>query len=94
MRWRHIANPLGMSRAKLAEYANREARLSRRAGAPPLSADSPVDRIVAYLQWNDPNGEWERAHDRGELDLDDAWEALEDVLEDARIEAQAERSRA
>ena len=40
-------------RSVLANAANAAGRLSRRAGAPVLDADSPRETLIAWLQWND-----------------------------------------
>jgi len=44
------------ARAALADVANVIGRSSRRRGAPYLTADSPLDTLIRWHQWNDPNG--------------------------------------
>ena len=45
--------------AVLARAANAAGRLSRRPGAPVLSAESPRETLIAWLQWNDGNGDFD-----------------------------------
>lgn len=75
-----------MTRERLAKLANDEARGSRRGSAPVLTAASDRESVIAWLQWNDPNGCHTDALARAE-DFDPytdaaAWEALADMLAD------------
>jgi hypothetical protein len=71
----------------LAERANEAASLSRRAGAPRLTAESTRETLIAWLQWNDPNGSYtdELADIEGfdPMDLPTAWDALREMVESA-----------
>ena len=67
-------------RSVLANAANAAGRLSRRAGAPVLDADSSRETLIAWLSWNDPNGAYtdEACVREGEppLTLEGAWDQL------------------
>lgn len=73
-----------MTRKELADCANRLARASRYSGAPHLTADSSRRDVVAWLQWNDPNGSHTDALARREgcepYGHDDAWKALRSMI--------------
>jgi hypothetical protein len=75
-----------MTRAQIAARANAEAKLCRYGGAPTLSADSPRESVVAWLQWNDPNGshdDYLAEKDGCDLyDIDRAWDTLSAMLTD------------
>ena len=75
-------------RAALALEAAAQADGSRHGGAPGLTADSTADDIAAWLQWCDPNGCHTRELAEGEgydfYTLDEAWDALNEMLEGAR----------
>jgi hypothetical protein len=42
--------------------ANVAGSTSRRSGAPTLALDSSRDTLVAWLKWNDPNGDWDKPY--------------------------------
>lgn len=72
--------------AVIAAWANVTARLSRRAGAPKLSATSPRETLIEWLTWNDANGCY--TDDAAELEgadpltVEDAWKAIADAMRD------------
>ncbi len=74
----------GVERAMIAASANRLARASRRPGTPVLRAESPREDVVAWLQWNDPNGA--HADELAVMDrvptytLEGAWSALAEII--------------
>ncbi len=75
------------ARIAILTRANALARLSRYAdSAPYLGLDVTRERILAWLQWNDPNGCHTDALARAEgmepHTLDSAWDALETMLAD------------
>lgn len=74
------------TKEELAAGANSAGKLSRRRGAPGLSAKSPRADVVRWLQWNDPNGSHTDAQARREggapYTAAGAWDALEATLED------------
>jgi len=49
-----------VTRGEIAAKANALAAESSRAGAPLLTADSPLSTLLDWCDWNDPNGEWAR----------------------------------
>ena len=72
-------------RAATAMLANDTAARSRSAGAPHLTAESPRETVIAWLQWCDPNGchtddlslkEWDDVYT-----TETAWEALAAMLD-------------
>jgi hypothetical protein len=69
----------------IADEANEEASLSRRAGAPRLDADSSRETLLRWLKWNDPNGghldHEAKADGFDPYTLDEAWEAIDAMLE-------------
>jgi hypothetical protein len=85
------------SRALLASAANEIGRLSSRIGARTLRPESSRVDILAWLQWNDPNGSYEDPEpwadecgcffgpdDRDPIPLEDAWDLLGTVIRDAQ----------
>jgi hypothetical protein len=68
--------------AELARRANEASDASRRRGAPQLRANSSYDTLLDWLLWADPNGIWgsQEELDDAELDVDDLWEAVEQVM--------------
>ncbi len=72
--------------AKIAALANEAGEGSRRGGRPRLTADSDRETVIAWLQWNDPNGCHTDALARAEgfdpYTHERAWEALADMLSD------------
>lgn len=84
-----MARPNGQvrrTRADIADAANRGAAQSRYRGAPPLQWNSSRETVTRWLQWNDPNGAHTdalaEAEDIDPYDLDSAWEALEQMVQD------------
>lgn len=75
-------------RALLASCANEHGRQSRRIGARTLSATSSREDVLAWLQWNDPNGTYEDCcyedchADCEPVSLEDAWQLLETTVRD------------
>lgn len=77
-----------MSRANLAKLANELAVISRRRGAPWLSATSSATVVAHWLQWNDPNGAHlptlAQAEGCDPYSADEAWDALAEMIEAAQ----------
>lgn len=73
-----------MNKEKIARVANEAVRLSRKRGGPRLSADSDVDELIAWLQWNDPNGNYHPEDDPDEEPISEgeAWGLVRDALRD------------
>ena len=75
---------LRFSRASLAKRANEIALESRYGGAPHLTADSSVETLSRWLQWNDPNGAHTAARTRAEgfdpYTLDEAWDLIDEAV--------------
>ena len=70
------ADPMREVRSVLAHAANAAARLSRRPGAPVLDVDSPRGTLIAWLKWNDGNGDFDDPvvwHEGPEGLLDEGW---------------------
>jgi hypothetical protein len=76
-----------MDLAEISRRANDLASRSRRIGAPILSPASARGDVIAWLQWNDPNGSHTdelASHDDIEpYTLERAWQALAEMIEDA-----------
>lgn len=82
---------MSLDRATIARVANIGGSLSRRAGAPHLTATSRRDTLIRWLSWNDPNGFYtdEEAvlEDVDPLTLDTAWELVaEQVADDLELD--------
>jgi hypothetical protein len=72
-----------MNRAAIAHYANRIGLESRSRGAPILRANSSVDQLIAWLKWNDPNGDYDGTSGEFEpLTLDEAWDLVADAVKE------------
>lgn len=75
-----------MDRSRLCSVANDAGRASRYPGAPWLSPDSAREDVVAWMQWNDPNGVHTDELAIGEgfdpYTVEGAWRALAEMLED------------
>jgi len=76
-----------MDRDALATKANEVGCLSRAPGAPSLASESGREVLLAWLQWNDPNGCYtdDLAATEGfaPMTTADAWAHLANVLADA-----------
>jgi hypothetical protein len=76
-----------MDRTDLVDQANEVGRVSRRAGAPPLDANSSRQTLLAWLQWCDANGCWldELSTLEGfePLSAEEAWEEIAEMLRDS-----------
>jgi len=62
--------------------ANEASRLSRTPGAPLLSENSSLVALLAWCDWNDPNGEWLAPEACGVANLGEAWDRIECMLFD------------
>jgi hypothetical protein len=75
------------AREDVALRANVIGKASRRPGAPTLSAESSRETLLAWLQWCDPNGchvdELATADGFEPMTIDEAWEQVTTLLEDA-----------
>lgn len=71
----------------MAAQANKLAAQSRSPGAPRLTADSTREALIAWLQWNDPNGCHTDALAEVEgidpYTTETAWDALREMIDNA-----------
>ncbi len=71
--------------AIFAAAANAVADGARYGGAPTLTEYSNVETLCGWLQWSDPNGchtpELAAAEDFDPYTLEEAWDAIKDMLE-------------
>lgn len=76
-----------LPRERIAELVNIASHGSRRGGRPVLTGASDRETLIAWLQWNDPNGCHTDALAAVEgfepYTLDRAWEAVADMVADA-----------
>lgn len=81
----HEGRPI--DKARLCRIANEVGRTARYRGAPVLSPDSARETLIAWMQWNDPNGV--HTDELAELEgfdpytLESAWEAFAAMIEDS-----------
>jgi hypothetical protein len=64
-RWDDVAkvhDPVLAERATIAARCNAAAQGARYSGAPRLTADASRATLIAWLKWNDPNGEYDDPH--------------------------------
>jgi hypothetical protein len=57
----------------IARKANEIGRLSRKKGAPKLTALSDREALLHWMSWNDPNSFWEEYPD---LSLEELWDGM------------------
>ena len=67
-------------RAEIAVRANAAARDSSKSGAPRLSVDSKLSTLLAWLAWNDANGEYAPEGDEDAFTIGEAWHYINEAL--------------